>query len=120
MALNAASASLINAVVLVALGLWGYFASESPSPTAFIPVVFGAILLALNRGVAKENKAIAHVAVIVTLLILIGLFMPLRGAMNRSDTGAIVRVVIMMLSTVLAMVFFVRSFIEARRKRQEG
>ena len=37
--MNAPTANLINAGTLVIMGLWGYFSSESPSPTAFIPVI---------------------------------------------------------------------------------
>ncbi len=110
-------ASLINAVTLIILGLWGYFSAEDPSPTAFIPVGFGVILLALNTGVKKENKVIAHIAVVLTLLVLVGLFMPLRGALGRSDLAATIRVTIMILTTILAMGFFIKSFIDTRKKR---
>lgn len=112
--------SLLNALVLIALGLIGYFTSENPSPTAFIPVVFGFILLACNPGVRKNNKAIAHVAVLATLLILLGLVMPLKGAVGRGDSAAIVRVCLMLATTVLAMVVFVRSFIAARKAKSES
>ncbi|OYP35977.1 hypothetical protein CGZ80_09455 [Rhodopirellula sp. MGV] len=109
--------SLLNAIVLITFGLWAYFGSETPSPTAFIPVVFGGILLACNPGVRSKNKTVAHVAVLATLLILLGLIMPLKGAIGRGDTLAIVRVVVMMLSTAWALYAFIQSFIEVRKQR---
>ncbi|MEM6346762.1 MAG: hypothetical protein AAF927_22940 [Bacteroidota bacterium] len=113
-------ASIINAVCLIGLGSWGYLASEDPSPTAWIPVIVGVALLLCAPGVKKENKIIAHIAVLLTLIILLGLFMPLNGAIGRGDNMAVTRVVIMILSTILAMVYFLRSFIEARRKRNNA
>ncbi|MEM6964501.1 MAG: hypothetical protein AAF573_07040 [Bacteroidota bacterium] len=115
--MNAATASLINALALVGLGLWGYFSSDNPSVTAFIPVGIGVLLLLMNQGVRKENKAIAHVAVLLTLLILFGLVKPLMAAMGRSDNMAVFRVGTMIVTTVFAMIFFVKSFIDARKKR---
>ncbi len=115
--MKAHTASLINAVLLVGLGLWGYFASESPSPTALIPVVFGVILALLNGGVKKENKVIAHIAVLLTLLILFGLIKPLMGVLERGNTMGIVRVGAMLLSTVVALIYFIKSFIDARKNR---
>ncbi|MEM6298662.1 MAG: hypothetical protein AAF740_08250 [Bacteroidota bacterium] len=116
--MKAYQASLLNAVLLIAMSLWGYFASDSPSPTSFIPTVVGVLLLALNGGVRKENKVIAHIAVLLTLVILLGLVMPLKGAIDRGDAMGIIRVVVMLVSTVLAMVFFVKSFIDARKRRE--
>ncbi|MEM7160819.1 MAG: hypothetical protein AAF487_00130 [Bacteroidota bacterium] len=111
-------ASLINAIAMIALGLWGYFGSETPSPTAFIPVGFGIVLLALNNGVKKENKVIAHIAVLLTLIIVIALGMALKGAIGRGDNMASTRVGIMLLTAVLAIVAFIRSFIQARKNRE--
>lgn len=116
--MKAHTASLINAILLIVMGAWGYFSSETPSMTALIPVAFGIILLAMYNGVKKENKVIAHIAVVVTLLALLGLFMPLKGAIGRSDNMAIIRVAIMLISSLLAMVYFVKSFIDARKARQ--
>ena len=109
--------SMINALVLILFGLWGYWGSETPSPTALIPVLGGALLLTLFKGVKSGNKAVAHVAVTVTLILLIGLVKPLTGALGRSDTGAIVRVAVMIISCTVAMVYFIRSFINVRRAR---
>lgn len=111
-------ASLINSVTLISLGLWGYLGSVSPSPTALIPVIFGIIIIAMNSGVKSENKIIAHVVVTLTLLILLGLIMPLKGAFVRGDAFAIVRVSLMLITTVFALVSFVQSFIQARKDRE--
>ena len=117
--MKAHTASLINAVLLIVLPLWGYLSSETPSKTALIPAGIGIILLAMNPGVKKENKVIAHIAVLLTLLILIALIKPLMGAVGRGDGLAILRLAVMIVSTALAMVFFVKSFIDARKRREK-
>ena len=117
--MKAHTASLINAVLLIVLPLWGYLSSETPSKTALIPAGIGIILLAMNPGVKKENKVIAHIAVLLTLLILIALIKPLMGAVGRGDGLAILRLAVMIISTALAMVFFVKSFIDARKRREK-
>ncbi|MEM9930075.1 MAG: hypothetical protein AAF840_09675, partial [Bacteroidota bacterium] len=113
-----AVASLINALLLISLGGYGYFSSDTPSVTALIPLAFGLILLFCNRGVKSGNKVIAHVAVLLTLLVLIGLFKPLFAAIGREDTSAAIRVAIMLVSSVVAMVYFVRNFIQNRKLKE--
>ena len=110
-------ASSINAGTLIGLSLWGYLSSDlDPRPiTALIPTVIGVALVLLNNGVKKENKVVAHIAVLLTLIILGGLVKPLLGSIDRGDRQEIARVSVMRLSTALAMVFFVRSFIDARK-----
>ena len=115
--MTAHKASLFNAITLVVIGLCGAYAADFASPTAFIPVVFGAILLLLNGGVKKENKVIAHIAVVLTLLIILGLFKPLMSQIAQSDTIAIVRVGVMILSSIYALVYFIKSFRDARKAR---
>ena len=116
--MKAHTASLMNAVILIGFGLWAYLGSDAPSKTALIPVVFGGVLLALYPGVKKENKIVAHIAVLLTLLILGGLVKPLLGALDRNGL-AVMRVLVMMASTVVALVFFIKSFIDVRRARVE-
>ncbi|MEL0009618.1 MAG: hypothetical protein VW741_07100 [Flammeovirgaceae bacterium] len=111
--MNAHSASLVNGIILVVVGLWGYL--ESSSATSLIPVGIGVTLLALNKGVKNENKVVAHIAVLVTLLSFANV-MPLRGALADGRSEAVLRIIIMLSSSVYAMIFFVKSFIEARRK----
>tara|TARA_Y100001958_G_C20701592_1_gene207390 strand:+ start:17 stop:352 length:336 start_codon:yes stop_codon:yes gene_type:complete len=111
--MNAHTASLVNGIILIFVGGWGYF--ESSSPSALIPVIIGVILFFLNKGVKKNNKLIAHIAVLLTLLSF-ALFMPLMRALEDGRNDAVLRILIMLSSSVYAMVFFIKSFIQARKK----
>ena len=111
--MNAHTASLVNAILLIFIGGWGYF--ESSYPSALIPVIIGVILFFLNKGIKNHNKVIAHIAVLLTLLSF-ALFMPLMRALEDGRNDAILRLIIMLSSSFYAMFFFVKSFIEARKK----
>ena len=115
--MKASLSSLLNAIILISMGLWGYFESESKAVTALIPVIIGTILLLVNKGVKNENKALAHVAVLLTFLILFGLVKPLLGAFERENTYAVIRVLLMIISSLWAMISFIKSFISARKNR---
>ena len=94
-------ANIINAIILIVLGGWGYFASEAPSLTALIPVCIGIVLIAITPGFRVGNKILVHIAVTLTLLVLIGLLKPLLGVIGRSDYLGLARVIIMMISSLL-------------------
>jgi hypothetical protein len=107
--------NLINAIILISMGSWAYFTSETPSVTALIPVFAGIVLLALTPGFKKGNSVIAHIAVTLTLIVFAGLFKPLSGTIGRADHLGTARVILMMLSSLAALAAFVLSFINARR-----
>ena len=83
--MKAHTASLINALVLIGFGLWAYFGSETPSKTALIPAGFGIVIVSLYKGIKKEDKIVAHIAVLLTLIILIALIKPLTAAIGPSS-----------------------------------
>lgn len=113
--MNATKANLLNSVVLIAVGGWGYFDGDGKSITALIPVIFGIVLILCYNGIKKQNKVIAHIAVLVTFICLIGLFMPLNGAIERGNGIAVGRVSAMIVSSLTALIFFIKSFIENRK-----
>jgi hypothetical protein len=109
--------NLLTAVTVIVMGLWAYLASDSPSPTSLIPSAFGVIFLLLHSGFKKENKIIAHIIVVLTLVLFFALFRPLSGVLNNGDTLGIFRVGAMMVVALLALVIYVKSFIDARRSK---
>lgn len=116
-------ANLLNSITLILMPLWAYLAFEgtiekpNQSVTAFIPLFFGVVLLLCSRGIKKENKIIAHVAVLVTFVALLGLTMPLKAAVADGRMLSIIRVVIMMSTGVIAMYTFIQSFIRNRKEK---
>ena len=108
--------SFANAITLISFGLWGYIDVDY-SPTALIPVIFGIIILILNPGLKRENKVVAHIVVLLTFLILGGLVKPLMSTLESGNTMGITRVSLMMLSTLMSLIVFVKSFIANRSKK---
>ena len=116
--MTAHSASLLNATTLIICAIWAYAAIGGASLTALIPAVFGVALLACYPGVKAQNKVVAHIAVLITLIVLIALYMPLSSALLGGGGGALIRSLLMVATTILAMVYFIKSFRDARRARE--
>ena len=113
--MNATTANLINSISLIVIGLWGYF--DVLSPTALIPVSIGALLILCYSGIKNQNKIISHIAVLLTLIILVALVgMRLPKSIDKGGVG-LIRVIIMIISSALSMIFFIRSFIAARKNK---
>jgi len=108
--------NFFNGLVLILVGLWG-FIDVDYSPTALIPVFFGVILLLCSNGVKNENKVIAHIAVLFTLLILLALVgMRLPKSLDSGGTG-LFRVITMIITSSVSMISFIQSFIAARKNK---
>ena len=113
--LHPKQATLLNALVLIIIGMVGYLLKSSP--TALIPVVFG-ILLGLGYLLYdKNNKVVAHICITLMLLIIISLFMPLNKRIIDQDLYGILRIVAMQLISLYSMICFISSFIKSRREQ---
>ena len=107
--------NLLNSFCLITMGIWAYASPEVHSPTALIPALFGILLLLCHFGLKKENKFVAHIAVGLTFLILIALVgMRLPKSLDTGGVG-LYRVLSMILTSSLAIIIFIKSFINARR-----
>tara|TARA_B110000444_G_scaffold10400_1_gene8901 strand:- start:308 stop:685 length:378 start_codon:yes stop_codon:yes gene_type:complete len=123
--MTAQKMNLINALTLILIGLWGYIDVSNYKLativsfehwTALITVLFGIILLLCNKGIQNSNKAIAHVAVVLTLLVLVALVgKRLPISIDQGGVG-LFRVLAMSLCSFIAFIAFIRSFIENRKK----
>ena len=114
-------ANLLNVLALIAMPIWAILSFEptlekTNNYTALIPLAIGVLLLLCNKGIKNQDKKIAHIAVVLTLLAIGGLVNPLLGALEDADNIAVIRVSIMIFTSVIAMITFIRSFIAARKK----
>ena len=117
--------NLLNSLTLITIGLWGYFdvsdynlsiITSFEHWTALIPVVFGFVLLLCHKGVKNNSKLVAHIAVVVTLLIFIALVGKRLPISIEQGGAGLFRVIAMSLTSFLAMITFVKSFIANRKK----
>lgn len=117
--MKAASANLLNALVLITAGVYGYFfikgANGEQSLTALIPAAFGLLFLLLHKGVASANKIIAHIVVVLTLALLVMCTMRFMKVEEWNEKKYIFLACI--ISNAIALLAFIGSFIAARRNR---
>tara|TARA_B100001113_G_C20960752_1_gene557330 strand:- start:71 stop:418 length:348 start_codon:yes stop_codon:yes gene_type:complete len=109
-------ASLLNSLVLIVVGLYGFYSLTVPSGTALIAPIIGVLLLGMNDGIKNQNKTIAHIAVLLTLLsfaLIYPLYKELKSEEIQWDKA--LRIGFMLLTSLIAMISFVQSFINARR-----
>ena len=118
--MKAYKASLVNSLTLIVCGIWGFYSVAEPvSLTPFIPAIIGIFLLGMNDGIKNENKLIAHIAVLLTLLSFANI-VPLSERLFpeeniEKDWMAIFRIGLMLLTSLIAMITFIKSFINARK-----
>ena len=101
---------LVNAAVLIALGVYGFIISGSP--TALIAPGIGVILIILAFPVKNENKTAAHIAVALTLLSTIVFFV--TGFLRRNMI-----VLVMAVFTLLALIIYIMDFMRRKKEREE-
>ena len=109
--------NLINSIVLISMSAWGF--ADTNSFTALIPAFFGIILLLLGTMLTNEKlvKLSAHLVVLFTLLILLALVVQvLPGVVERGGVG-LIRVILMITTSAIAMIVFIKSFIDNRKSR---
>ncbi len=125
-----AKVTIVFGVLLIALGLVGYFGTGSAHPTALIPTWFGLALgvggiLAISPSEAKR-KIFMHMNVTIGLVGSIGAAAEaIRGYVHAEHAGlepdhiALAAKLTMACLLLIYVNLCVRSFIQARRSRQE-
>ena len=112
-------------VVLVVLGVGGYFGTDRVSPTALIPAAFGLLLIifgALARD-ERRRKMAMHIAVTVGLLGFLGTVSGLVDLPTLISGGTVARPAAVISKSIMAALMAVyvgmcvKSFIDARRRR---
>lgn len=98
-----------NGIILIALGVFGYVTSGSP--TALIAPAIGLILLILAIPVKKDNSLAAHIGVGLTALSAIMFFVV--GAMRGNSI-----IVIMAVVTLISLIFYITDFIKRKKERE--
>jgi uncharacterized membrane protein (UPF0136 family) len=122
--------TIVFGILLIILGLVGYFGTGSKAPTALIPTWFGLTLgvggaLAISPNPTRR-KIFMHVNVTIGLIGCVGAFIvAIQGYSHARSLGqepdyiALAAKLAMGLLLLIYVNLCVRSFIQTRRARQE-
>ena len=113
-------------VVLIVVGLVGYFGTGQASVTALIPAFLGLLLLILGIAGRRENlrKNAMHIAVAIALLGFLGTVGGLVKLFTLLSGGEVTRPTAIVIQSIVAVMcgsyvgFGVKSFADARRRRE--
>lgn len=119
--------SIALGIIFTIMGLYGYFGISSESITALIPAFFGIPLLILGwMGLNdKYLKHAMHAAAVLTLIGFAGTvsglikFIKMVSGEEIQRPAAVTVQAIMAILCLLFIIFAVKSFIDARRNKQE-
>lgn len=111
--------NFINGLILIFAGLYGYFgvtgSTGTASVTALIPTIFGVLLVVLSYFWEKAPKVVSHIAIVLTLLLLIMIINRFMKVEIWNEAKYIFLICI--ISNALALFVFIRSFVIARIKK---
>jgi membrane-bound ClpP family serine protease len=117
-----ADTSIVFGILLVILGVYGFFTTHMEHPTALIPTGVGVILIILGALARKESlrKHAMHAAAVVGVLGFIAgagrFFYELSKGMDVTGTAGMSTATMAVLCAVF-VALCVKSFMEARRRR---
>jgi hypothetical protein len=122
-----AKISITFGIILITLGLYSYFGISSESITALIPTFLGIPVLILGF-LALNEKYLKHSMHGAAVLMLLGFggtvgglikFFRMLGGEIFERPSAITIQAIMAVTCLIFLIFAIKSFIDARRKRSE-
>ncbi len=102
---------IFNSIILIGLGIYGYVISGSP--TSFISVAIGAVLLILAFPVRKDNHVAAHIAVGLTGLSMIIFFVV--GFLRSNNI-----ILVMAVVTLISFIFYISDFLRRKKERESN
>jgi uncharacterized membrane protein len=123
--MNMAKTSLFFGIILIALGLFGYFGLESESITAMIPAFLGFPILILGL-IALNEKYLKHMMHAAAALMLLGFLgsagraIPALLSGNVENPNAVYIQLIMGIICLIFVILAVKSFIDTRKAREKN
>jgi len=119
--------SIVFGIILIILGIVSYFGISSESITALIPAFLGIPVLVLGFLALNEKylKHAMHAAAVLMLLGFVGTvsglfkFSRMIGGEVFERPSAITIQAIMALLCLIFLIFAIKSFIDARKKKSE-
>lgn len=110
-------AALVNSIVLIIIGFWGYAANNFATHTAIIPLGSGILFMILSLLLKTENKNILLLIISLTLLLILAFSMPFLRNAKQADLWGMFRIGIEMLVSAMALIVYLRNFVQLNKNK---
>lgn len=100
--------NLLNGLILIIIGMWAYLTTSTDTATALIPVAFGSLFVITVPPFRSGNPLTANILTLLCALLIIALSMSLWRTIQEKQGFPILSLVIMLLSSCVALVFLIR------------
>lgn len=121
---NVGRLAIVFGILLGILGVGFYIYTEMRSPTALIPVAFGAIFIVLGL-LARNDRLRMHVMHAAATIGLVGVLLPIVQVSRKLATGgavdnAVIEQIMLAMLCAAFVALCIKSFIDAGRRRRQA
>lgn len=112
-------AIILNATFLFLLGVWGYIAAPEDRATELISIVFAVIFYAAVPLLYRNNRIVDFLLRVLLFLLSIAICLALIRAFQTNGIGHIIRLSLMLLTTLYALAVLSQGYIRRRQIRKK-
>ncbi len=110
--MSSQQAAILNSIVLLLVGFWGYAANDFAVHTAIVPIGSGILFLILSQFLKYQNKLFLLFMMAVTLILSIAFVVPFQRNLEQGDYLGMLRLGLEIAACILAFIVYLRNLIQ--------
>ncbi len=108
------TAALINSIVLILIGIWGFIANDYAIHTLIVPLSAGIILLIFSRFLQIDKPNVLLLVSFLTFILMLAFIVPFQRNAEQSDVMGMLRIGIEMMASAMALIVYLRNFVQLK------
>jgi hypothetical protein len=102
-------AALMNSIVLLVVGAWGFVANHFMVHTAIVPLGAGLLFLVLSKFLSNGQKGLLILMMVLSLSLFIAFMVPFKRNAEQGDVFGMLRLGIEMIACAIAFIVYLRN-----------
>ncbi len=108
-------AAQLNALFLIMIGLWGYAANDFAIHTVLVPLIAGIGFYVFSYFLKNEHKKLLLMISFLCFILILAFSVPFLRNAEQGDFWGMTRVGLEMTVTAMALIVYLRNFIQTRK-----
>ncbi len=102
-------AALMNSIILLLIGFWGYAANDFATHTAVVPIGAGILFLILSKYLKNAGKGLLIFTMVLALVLIVAFTVPLQRNVEQGDVTGMFRLAFEMAACAFAFIVYLRN-----------